>query len=86
MRSPLRFLSFLARASLSASKRVLLRASHSSVLVANLVYRCVVFRPLWPDPEGIEAGWKGSAAAAAACSAAVWANCFRAMCSIVVGR
>ena len=37
LRSPLRFLSFLARASLSASNRVLLRASHSSVLVANLV-------------------------------------------------
>ena len=37
LRSPLRFLSFLARASLSASNRVLLQASHSSVLVANLV-------------------------------------------------
>ena len=37
VRSPLRFLSFLARASLRASSRVLLRASHSSVLVANLV-------------------------------------------------
>ena len=38
LRSPLRFfLSFLARASLSASNRVLLQASHLSVLVANLV-------------------------------------------------
>ena len=37
LRSPLRFLSFSARAFLSASRRVILRTSHSSVLVANLV-------------------------------------------------
>ena len=37
LRSPLRFLSFSARAFLSASRRVILQTSHSSVLVANLV-------------------------------------------------
>ena len=86
LRWPLRFLSFSARASFRASNLVMLRTSHSAVLVANLEYCWVVFGRLWPAPDGIGAGWKGSAAAAAACSAAVWAKCLRAMCSTVVGR
>ena len=66
--------------------RVLLLASHSSVRVANLAYLWVVFSLLWPEVEGLGAGRKGSAAAAAAFSAAVWASCLRAMCSTVVGK